>query len=159
MTKLQSMNIAIAGAGLLGRLLAWKLLQAGCRVTLFEAGSFNPVEPQTNRAAAFTAAGMIAPLSEAVVSDANVYLMGQFALNQWPQWVKQLPTQTMPLFSQHGSLVIAHPQDTSELDQFERELGYIIPQCKTYHRVNQSQIRSLEPDLNPHFATGLFSED
>jgi glycine oxidase len=148
-------NIAIAGSGLLGRLLAWQLLQANCKVTLFEAGSFTPDAPQTNRAAAFTAAGMIAPLSEAVVSDEGVYRMGQFALQQWPKWLEKLNTN-QPLFFQHGSLVIAHPQDISELDQFERELQFVIPQCKTYHRVNQQQIQELEPDLNPHFSQGLF---
>lgn len=148
-------NIAIAGAGLLGRLLAWQLLQAGCKVTLFEAGSFTPNQPQTDRAAAFTAAGMIAPLSEAVVSDEGVYRMGQFALAQWPQWLSKLRTQT-PLFFQRGSLVVAHPQDFSELEQFERELQFVIPQYKTYHRVNQQQIQELEPDLNPHFSQGLF---
>lgn len=149
-------NIAIAGAGLLGRLLAWQLLQAGCKVTLFEAGSFTPNQPQTDRAAAFTAAGMIAPLSEAVVSDEGVYRMGQFALQQWPKWLSKLRNQTTPLFFQCGSLVIAHPQDLSELEQFERELQFVIPQCKSYHRVNQQQIQELEPDLNPHFSQGLF---
>ncbi|RYY76103.1 MAG: glycine oxidase ThiO [Gammaproteobacteria bacterium] len=149
-------NIAIAGAGLLGRLLAWQLLQSGCNVTLFEAGSFTPSAPQTDRAAAFTAAGMIAPLSEAVVSDEGVYRMGQFALARWPQWLSTLSVGVDTLFSQHGSLVIAHAQDLSELEQFERELRFVIPQCKTYQRVNQHQIQELEPDLNPHFVQGLF---
>ena len=149
-------NIAIAGAGLLGRLLAWQLLQLGCKVSLFEAGSFTPITPQTNRAAAFTAAGMIAPLSEAVVSDEGVYRMGQYALLRWPQWLNQLPVQTDTLFSQQGSLVVAHPQDISELEQFERELRFVIPECKNYQRVNQNQIQELEPDLNPHLSQGLF---
>jgi glycine oxidase len=148
-------NIAIAGAGLLGRLLAWQLLQANCKVTLFEAGSFTPDAPQTHRAAAFTAAGMIAPLSEAVVSDEGVYRMGQYALQQWPTWLEKLKAK-QAYFFQRGSLVIAHPQDMSELEQFERELAFVIPQCKTYHRVNQQQIQELEPDLNPHFSQGLF---
>jgi glycine oxidase len=112
--------------------------------------------PQTDRAAAFTAAGMIAPLSEAVVSDEGVYRMGQFALQQWPKWLSKLANQTTPLFFQRGSLVIAHPQDCSELEQFERELQFVIPQCKTYHQINQQQIQELEPDLNPHFSQGLF---
>lgn len=146
-------NIAIAGAGLLGRLLAWQLLQANCKVTLFEAGSFTP--DQTDRAAAFTAAGMIAPLSEAVVSDENVYQMGQFALSQWPLWLKNLNTANT-FFYKQGSLAIAHPQDLSELDQFERELQFVIPHCKNYHRVNQQQIHELEPDINPQFTRGLF---
>lgn len=151
-------NIALAGAGLLGRLLAWQLLRLGCSVSLFESGSINPSAPQTNRAAAFTAAGMIAPLSEAVVSDANVYRMGQYALQRWPQWLAELPTAS-PLFFQQGSLVIAHPQDLSELEQFESELRFVIPECNSYHRLNQQQIQALEPDINPHFQQGLLLEE
>ena len=32
-----SLHIGIAGAGLAGRTLAWRLLRAGCRVSLFDA--------------------------------------------------------------------------------------------------------------------------
>lgn len=157
-------RIAIAGAGLLGRLLGWQLNKAGIDVTLFEAGSFTITNPQTNRAAAFTAAGMVAPLSEAVVSDAGVYRMGQFALGHWPLWVKQLidAASCSPrdeFFFNKGSLVVAHPQDTAELEQFERELNFVIPECRNYKRVTQSQIHELEPDLNPHFQHGLFLEE
>ncbi len=154
-------RIAIAGAGLLGRLLAWQLNRAGLDVTLFEAGSFSSTTPQSNRAAAFTAAGMVAPLSEAVVSDEGVYRMGQFALGHWPLWVQQLTAEPSSpssdeLFFNKGSLVVAHPQDAAELEQFERELQFVIPQCRSYQRVTQAQIQELEPDLNPHFQQGLF---
>ena len=44
-------HIGIAGAGLLGRLLAWRLLEKGCRVSLYEAGSLTQ-----STAAAHTAA-------------------------------------------------------------------------------------------------------
>ena len=152
-------KIAVAGAGLLGRLLAWQLQKTGIQVTLFEASSFTPDSPQTNRAAAFTAAGMVAPLSEAVVSDENVYRMGIFALQQWPKWFAQFPSGTPPLFFNNGSLVVAHQQDTSELDQFERELGFVLPDCKGYQRVSQHEIRQLEPDLHGHFHSGLFLAD
>lgn len=169
-------HIAIAGAGLLGRLLAWRILadgysnndhgNPGCSITLYEAGSLTPASSNalsnapsnasssTPRAAAFTAAGMIAPLSEAVVSDESIYRMGQFALQQWPHWLTQLSTPT-PLFFQRGSLVVAHPQDVNELIQFERELGFVLPQCTTYETLNQQQIHTLEPDLNTQFMHGL----
>jgi glycine oxidase len=152
-------HIAIAGAGLLGRLLAWQLLNSGKKVTLFEAGSFTPDSSQPLRAAAFTAAGMIAPLSEAAVSDSNVYRMGQYALQQWPAWLTQLKHHQEPLFFQRGSLVVAHPQDITELEQFERDLQFVIPECKSYKRINQQEIHTLEPDLNPHFLRGLFLEE
>jgi glycine oxidase len=151
------MHIAIAGAGLLGRLVAWQLALRGARVSLFEAGSFNP--SQGLRAAAFTAAGMIAPLSEAVVSDAEVYRMGIFALKQWPLWLSQLPTSASPLFFHEGSLVLAHPQDLSELTQFEHELAFVVPGATGYERVNAAQIQQLEPDLNGQFSQGLLLRD
>lgn len=149
-------TIAIAGAGLLGRLLAWQLQRAGINITLFEAGSFTPDTPQTIRAAAFTAAGMVAPLSEAVVSDEGVYRMGIFALQQWPEWFAQLPATEVPLFFNNGSLVVAHQQDASELEQFARELGFVLPGCKGYQHVNQHEIHELEPDLHSNFHSGLF---
>lgn len=155
-------TIAIAGAGLLGRLLAWQLNKAGLDVTLFEAGSFTPTEPQSKRAAAFTAAGMVAPLSEAVVSDEGVYRMGQFALAHWPRWANQLNTDrntTDPLFFSNGSLVVAHSQDASELEQFARELHFVIPACTSYQQITQTQIQALEPDLSPNFQQGLFLQE
>src|SRR5690554_1738683 len=130
-------NIAIAGAGLLGRLIAWQLLRQQHRVTLYEAGSLSP-----SPAAAFTAAGMISPLSEAVVSEYSVYEMGLFALQQWPAWLSELrhPPLT-PLFSQRGSLVVAHPQDISELHQFAQELQFVLRGQTGYRWIGRQEIR------------------
>lgn len=151
-----SNTIAIAGAGLLGRLLAWRLCLSGFKVALFDAGKI--ISNEKLAAAAFTAAGMIAPLSEAVVSDANVFRMGQFALQRWPEWLKQLPS-SQPLFFNKGSLLIAHPQDQSELDQFASDLQFVIPECKSWKKISQTEIQQLEPDLHSHFFQGLFLEE
>lgn len=148
--------IAIAGGGLLGRLLAWQLLREGFAVHLYEAGAFTP-----SPAAGFTAAGMISPYSEAVVSDFSVYKMGLFALDQWQQWVADLqrsPEQP-PLFHRLGSLVVAHPQDVSELQQFQHELRHILPGEGGYRTVTGADIQQLEPDLQPGFQQGLLLEN
>ena len=64
-------SVGIAGAGLLGRLLAWRLAHAGWRVAVFDpAESAEPVfrsqagDPYVPTAAGFTAAGMLSPLAE-----------------------------------------------------------------------------------------------
>lgn len=157
-TQTNLQRIAIAGAGLLGRLLAWRLRLLGHDITLYEAG---PLQPDNNplRAAAFTAAGMIAPLSEAVVSDANVYRMGQFALDRWPQWLADLSQGGADLFSCKGSLLVAHPQDESELQQFENELNFVVPECRHYHWLSGHEIQALEPDLHSHFMRGLLLQE
>ncbi|WP_053094160.1 FAD-dependent oxidoreductase [Cellvibrio sp. pealriver] len=161
-TKSNLQHIAIAGAGLLGRLIAWRLRLQGHDITLFEAGKLQP--DNTLRAAAFTAAGMIAPLSEAVVSDANVYRMGQFALQRWPQWLSDLPQANLPqqnpqLFFAKGSLLVAHPQDESELQQFENELNFVVPECRNYQWLSGHEIQTLEPDLHSHFLRGLLLQE
>lgn len=155
MNSKQPESIAIAGAGLLGRLLAWRLSRSGARVTLYEAGSLSP-----SPAAAFTAAGMISPLSEAVVSEYSVYEMGLFALQQWPAWLSELrhPPLT-PLFSQRGSLVVAHPQDISELHQFAQELQFVLRGQTGYRWIGRQEIRQLEPDLHDVFQDGLLLEE
>jgi glycine oxidase len=155
-TITQRHHIAIAGAGLLGRLLAWQLLRKGFSVTIYDAGALSP-----SPAAAYTAAGMISPLSEAVVSDYSVYEMGLFALQQWPRWLAEFnnPEKSQSLFSQRGSLVIAHPQDVSELHQFSQELHFVLRGQSGYRWLGQDEIQALEPDLQGIFQTGLLLED
>jgi len=147
--------IAVAGGGLLGRLLAWRLLREGFSVHLYEAGALTP-----SPAAAYTAAGMISPYSEAVVSDHSVFEMGIFALEQWPAWLAQFTdtARSSKLFSRQGSLVVSHPQDVSELHQFQQELRHILPNESGYHAIDGRTIRELEPDLQPGFQDGLLLE-
>ena len=66
-------TVAIAGAGVLGRLLAWRLARAGHAVDVFDPapgpgprfGTFDA----TQHAAGFTAAGMLSPLAELEKED------------------------------------------------------------------------------------------
>ncbi len=100
----------------------------------------------------------------AVVSDVNVYRMGQFALQRWPQWLKDLPqsdlSQNTPeLFFAKGSLLVAHPQDESELQQFENELNFVVPECRSYQWLSGHEIQTLEPDLHSHFMRGLLLKE
>ena len=67
------MRIGITGAGLMGRLLAWRLLRRGCRVSLYDAD-----EPSGHTSAGMAAAGMLAALSEAAVAA-----LGRGAVAAW----------------------------------------------------------------------------
>ncbi|TQV85731.1 glycine oxidase ThiO [Exilibacterium tricleocarpae] len=152
----QTQRIAIAGAGLLGRLLAWRLLRRGHAVTLFEAGAL--AQPA---AAAHTAAGMIAPLSEAVEGGASVYEMGMAALALWPDWLRELHEQSGEAVAcQHnGSLIVAHPQDSAELLQFHSDLRHTLADRGRFHWLDGAGIEAHEPDLSGQFQQGLLLED
>ena len=152
-------SFAIAGAGLAGSLLAWRLLETAnrpIRVTLFEKGDLS--QP---RSAAHTAAAMISPLSEVVVSERAIYDMGMHSLQLWPQWLNTLNQHsTKPvLYNNQGSLVVAHPSDESELEQFAQDLRYHLGDSNTAQWLNRSELNTYEPDLNPHFNRGLLLPD
>lgn len=152
MTHSTESTIAVAGAGLLGRLVAWQLLRDGHAVTLYDAGDL-----EHPAAAAWTAAGMVAPLCETAVSERSVYEMGRFALAQWPRWLESL--DATDLWHHQGSLMVAHAQDMGELTQFHRDLAHALdgePPCQT---LDDAEIHRLEPDLAESFRQGLYLPD
>jgi len=153
----QPNRISILGAGLLGRLSAWRLLEAGHQVNLYEAGAFAP-----SAAAAHTAAAMISPLSEVVASEPLVFDLGMRSLELWPSWItelnKALPQAPTINYQANGSLVIAHPQDKFELEQFYRDLEGKLGQEQASQWLDQAQITELEPQLS-HFREGLYLPD
>ncbi len=98
--------IGIAGAGLLGRLLAWRLAQMGHRVSVFDPA---PDALQRGQAAGWTAAGMLSPWAELECADAAVAALGLRSLDLWAQIVQRLP---QPVYLQRrGSLLLAHGRD------------------------------------------------
>ena len=110
------LHIGIAGAGLLGRLLAWQLSRAGHRVSVFDPSiSEQPVprsqapDPYVPTAAAFTAAGMLSPLSELDNAEPAVAALGWRSLALWQRIAAALPNS--PRVMVCGSLLVAHRAD------------------------------------------------
>lgn len=141
-------NIAVIGGGLLGRLTSWRLLLAGCQVSLFEAGPLSRCP-----GAARTAAAMIAPLSEVVDSEPLIYHMGMAGLRLWPEWNQQF--QQPVAYAERGSVVVAHSQDASQLNQFATKLQHHLGRDGDYGWLDQPQLSELEPDL-AHFPRALY---
>jgi glycine oxidase len=147
-------HIAIAGGGLMGRLLAWRLAQGDYQVTLFEARDF-----ATPSGACWTAAGMISPLSELVHCERVIYDLGMQSLVLWPEWAKQLEVQTghSAEYRCAGSLLVAHAQDSAELQQFQQELlSKLDGECAAQlEKLDGASLQQLEPALT-RFDRGLY---
>ncbi|MBN8432116.1 glycine oxidase ThiO [Microbulbifer salipaludis] len=150
----RKLNIALAGAGLMGRLLAWRMSEKGQQVSLFESGSL-----EKPAGACHTAAGMISPLSELFHCPLPIYQLGMQSLQYWPDWVSQLEQTTGSKvdYRQKGSILIAHPQDRSELLQFQQELDAKLgsENREQLQWLDNNSLRNLEPELE-HFDRGLF---
>ena len=109
-------TVGIAGAGLLGRLLAWRLTHAGWRVSVFDpAEGAGPVfrsqapDPYVPTAAGFTAAGMLSPLAELDNAEPGEAALGWRSIELWRDIAAALPQA--PYFRAEGSLMLAHRTD------------------------------------------------
>lgn len=145
-------NIAVLGAGLMGRLLAIELARAGHRVQLYERGG-----PDGQTSAAHIAAAMLAPLAESVVSEPIIARLGFVSLSRWPEIIGALPGQVF--FQQAGTLILWHPQDRDQAAQFSARLNMLGPGLRDGERVRElsgGDIQALEPSLGQRFAKGIY---
>jgi len=148
-------HVAIAGAGLAGRLLAWRLSRLGFRVSLFDAAP-----PGDTRSASHVAAAMLAPLAErAAGGDEVVFGMARRAMALWPQWIAELQAQQAGTvyFRRDGTLVLAHPADGGTLAHFEARVrhGLAPSHLDQVQPLDGPTLAALEPALAGRFQGGL----
>lgn len=142
------MHAAIAGAGIMGRLLAWRLLRAGWRVSLFDRDP-----PEGGGAAAYTAAGMLAPWAEVESAEEPVHRLGLRALALWPELLAELGTDGD--FHHRGSLVVAHPGDRADYRRFAALLAARLPVGDHCRGLDGTALAALEPALAERFGEAL----
>lgn len=147
------MNIGIVGAGLVGRLLAWRLLRAGHGVSLFDQD-----DGSGQQAAGFIAAAMLAPYSETVGTGHDLLAPGLQSIALWQEWLNELHEEVgeRVFLQQRGSLVVAHPLDRKELQWFQQKLRALASgEIQDFPLLDRPTLRSLEPALTA-FDEGLY---
>lgn len=141
-------DIAIVGGGLLGRCLAWRASRTGARVVLYDAASSRGED-----SAAWVAAGMIAPTTEAIDADPQIASMGEHSLLLWPQWLAELP---LPVFYRDdGTLLLWHRGDSGEAVRAQRMVASRQPPANV-KRLTGVQVTEFEPCLGTKFSQALY---
>lgn len=164
-------RIGIAGAGVLGRLLAYQLGQAGHQVTVFDPAA-GPQPPQVNACAApapgyaagFTAAGLLSPLAPLEFGNAQAAYMGWRGLALWRHICRTLPTADdgLPLMRQRGSVMVAHPsapEAVALLLARWQSAQDITADWPAPRRLRGAALRALEPALAGHLDGWLLSAE
>jgi glycine oxidase len=139
-------SFGIAGAGLLGRLLAWQLSRAGHAVAVFDAAPGPEPRFDAHGPAAFSAAGMLCPLAERDHAAPAIAALGWRSIPLWQRTVAALGTPR-PFFAQRGSLLLAHRGDVGSAQRvLDRLAGdaQAAPQA-----LDADGLRALEPSLPP----------
>jgi len=138
-----ALQVGIAGAGLLGRLLAWRLSELGHAVTVFDPAS-GPLDRA--RAAGWTAAGMLSPWAELECADLRVAELGLRSLALWAEIVDQLPQAVH--FRRDGSLLLAHRSDVGTAQRLMGVLRAKMPTGHAPRPLSAEQLRELEPAVH-----------
>jgi glycine oxidase len=133
------MRVGIAGAGLLGRLLAVELVHAGHAVEVFDPAA----DAQARGAAGWTAAGMLSPVAE--LESGDVFALGMRSLALWPGIVARL-AQPVALACE-GSLLLAHRGDEGAAQRVLEVLRSKAPTGHAPQPLDGAALRALEPAL------------
>ena len=137
--------IGIAGAGLLGRLLAWQLARAGHRVSVFDPAPGPLPSFDGHQSAGLTAAGMLSPLAELDNSSAELAALGWRSIARWRAVVREL--RARPAFAERGSLLLAHRSDAGAAQRVLSRLSRALPGTPQAEPLDTTQLAALEPAL------------
>jgi glycine oxidase len=140
------MHIGIAGAGLLGRLLAFELARTGHSVEVFDPAP-GPQAPGAGvYAAGWTAAGMLSPTAELESADQNVFALGLRSLELWPAIVAALGQPVE--MHRRGSLLVAHRGDEGAARRVVDLLQHKAPPGHAPQALDAAALRQLEPSIH-----------
>ena len=147
------LRVGIAGAGLLGRLVAWALARQGHQVSVFDPAPQALPAHDGHGAAGFTAAGMLSPLAELDTAEPEVAHRGWQGIAHWQAIVAELGTRLTrpPHFAQGGSLMVAHGPDLGAARRVLQRLEQVDAAFASAHRpqaLTQPGLQQLEPELH-----------
>jgi glycine oxidase len=151
------MNVAILGAGLSGRLLAWQLLEHGHAVSLYDRDNGDGA-----LSAGIVAAAMLAPYSEILDAEPVVYQQGIQGFSLWQLWAEQLQaaTQIDIGLQLNGSVVVAHRNDLGDYQRFMQRLStHPSVNQANVEQVDRDKLLDLEPELAQRFEKACFLKE
>jgi glycine oxidase len=138
----------IIGSGLIGRLLAWRLVLQGHYVDIISKDDFDGTD-----SAGYVAASMVSPATEAVHTEAMVKYIGLESLTLWPQWLAELPEPVD--YIDNGTLVVAHAGDQAEMARFLRRAQHSLD-THDYIHLDSAGLTNTDSGLAENFDEALF---
>jgi glycine oxidase len=143
-----STDVAVVGGGVIGLAVGWRALTRGMSVTVLERG-----EPghETSR----VAAGMIAPIAEAVPGETPLLALSRRSAELYPAFVEELIAASGidPDYRTAGTLFVA--RDADEAAVLERELAFRQQLGLRAERMLASEARRRESALAPTLRLAL----
>lgn len=142
-------DVVVVGAGAIGLSIAWRAAASGMSVAV--------VDPEAAQGASFAAAGMLAPVGEALWGEERLLRLNLSSASLWPGFAAELEDYagTCVGFRTCGSLLVGlDGSDRAQLEdlyRFQQHLGLEVEWC------NAAASRELEPLLSPAIRCGILA--
>lgn len=154
------MKVAIIGAGLVGRLLAWRLhvhysqTDKPLNITLVDE------KQRSHFGTGLVAAAMVAPYTEAVSTEAITQVIGERSFKLWSNWLDELEAETGKSveFNQRGTLLVSHAQDDANWQRYHLKAKAVVDGSQM-RVLDKPALKALEPELADNFAKALYFAD
>jgi glycine oxidase len=143
-------SVAVIGAGVCGLGIAWRLAEAGCKVTLFEKG-------KAGQEASYAAAGMLAANVECEPGEESLLDLTLESQRRWPAFAQELEAASgLDIgYRECGTIVAALTRDDlAKLRytfDFQKSLGLELSW------LSPAEAREKEPYLRPGLAGAVYS--
>ena len=134
------MDVIIAGGGVIGLTIGWRLLQAGHQVTILD-------RAEAGRGASWAAAGMLAGASEFGPEDKAAYALSVMSQDLWPSFKAVLEAESGSEigYRDHGTILAATTQD--HLEALNRAYQFYRAQGIQAEHLTVSDILKAEPEI------------
>ncbi|HEY6399255.1 MAG TPA: glycine oxidase ThiO [Solirubrobacteraceae bacterium] len=147
-SRINSFDVAVIGGGVIGLSIAWRAAQRGLHTIVLERG-------KPGAATSSVAAGMLAPVSEAVMTELPLLALGLASAHRNQGFVAELEDAS-GLGCGHlrcGTLLAA--RDVDDAEALERELALRTSLGLAARRLRASEARALEPAIAPTLRLAL----
>jgi len=147
-----SADLAVIGAGVIGLACAWRAAQRGLRVVVLE-------RDRPGAGSSGVAAGMLAPVSEALLTEQPLLRLGLASAASYPSFVAEVEESAgvSTGYVRCGTLLAA--RDADDAEALGRELALRTRLGLAVERLRASEARQLEPALAPALRLALHIPD
>jgi len=142
-------DVAIVGAGMIGTAVAWRCAQRGLRVTM--------IDPQPERGAWNTAAGLLAPITELQYDETALLRLNVESARRYPAFVAELQDATgrSTGYQERGTLAVAW--DSADLTALRDLHAFGETLGVDARSLTGDEVRELEPSLAPGLQGGVLA--
>src|SRR5579862_6953532 len=145
-------DLAVVGAGVIGLSVAWRAAQRGLNVVVLE-------RDEPGAGASHVAAGMLAPVSEALLTEQPLLRFGLASAAAYPRFIAELEESSGLDAGYHRCGTLLAARDADEAEALGRELSLRSRLGLAVHRLRPSEARRLEPALAPALRLALHIPD